>query len=99
MLGDPNTAQPDGRQPLQAALEDGDEDRAYVLLALGAEVNARGSDGRTPLMTAIEAGLSPEMLERLMDRGADPALEDAEGKNATTLAEEKGMDSALQILR
>ena len=99
VLGDPNTAQPDGRQPLQAALEDGDEDRAYVLLALGAEVNARGSDGRTPLMAAIEAGLSPEMLERLMDRGADPALEDAEGKNATTLAEEKGLDSALQILR
>ena len=77
VLGDPNDARSDGRQPLQAALEDGDEDRAYVLLALGAEVNAHGSDGRTPLMVAVETGLSLEMLAHLMERGADPTLRDS----------------------
>ena len=76
-LGDPNDAGSDGRQPLQAALEDGDEDRAYVLLALGAEVNAHGGDGRTPLMAAVETGLSLDMLAHLIERGADPTLKDS----------------------
>jgi ankyrin repeat protein len=58
-----------------------------LLLAHGVEVNARWR-GRTVLMTAARWG-SDEFVEFLLAHGADPTLEDDEGRTALDYAREE----------
>jgi hypothetical protein len=49
-----------------------------------ASVNAQTNRGHTPLMYAAEANLS-NIIKILLDAGADPTLENSEGKKAADL--------------
>jgi ankyrin repeat protein len=61
--------------PLLEAAGSGHVETVQALLDLGASVNARDSHGRTALhQAAIE--FRPEVAKVLLERGADPALED-----------------------
>jgi len=57
--------------PLMAAAENGDIETAKILIAAGARVNDRASDGTHPLPYTIVVGQSA-FAQFLLDQGADP---------------------------
>jgi len=77
---DPNYFDDEGYSPLTSAIARNDEKAAClvgILLDAGAEVNASDLIGRTPLHAAALHG-SDEVVRLLLERGADPTLNDIE---------------------
>ncbi|WP_019832920.1 ankyrin repeat domain-containing protein [Sphingomonas sp. PR090111-T3T-6A] len=62
---------------------------ARVLLAGGADVNARNAVGQTALMTAVLFNQA-EIIDLLVEAGADPAVADLNGNTVVTLARMQG---------
>lgn len=67
--------------PLHAAAKQARADVIRLLLAAGADVDARDSKGRTPLLRAVRSAFGPPTevlpaLRRLLDAGADPNVAD-----------------------
>ncbi len=62
---------------------------AQLLIARGADVNARNGAGQTALMTAALFGHAA-IIELLRGHGADPALTDAMGNTARSIAAAQG---------
>ena len=74
-----------GWTPLHYAASRGHLDMARLLLAHQAIVNAPGPDGTTPLMMAGLAG-SRDMVQLLIDAGADPTMRNLSGLSAADWA-------------
>jgi hypothetical protein len=74
---------------LSMAVAYGHLEIAKLLIAFGADVNARESDGRTPLMR-IDSDSSPEMIQELFSAGAKIEVQDTEGKTALMVIAAKG---------
>lgn len=82
-----NHSDPLGTALLQAATYRGDPELALHLLNMGANPNAKTSDGSPALIEVIETGLirggaraSMEITRALLDRGADPNSTDRNGQ-------------------
>jgi len=75
-----------GWTPLHYAASKGRVDTAKLLLAHQAMVNAPSPDGTTPLMMAGFSG-SRDMVQLLLDAGADVTTRDLKGKNAADWAD------------
>jgi ankyrin repeat protein len=58
------------------------------------QINMQTKSGATPLHCACSSGRA-DMARFLLDRGADPSLEDDDGKNCPALAKENGMPKDL----
>ena len=71
---------------------------AKVLLAHGADVNARMRGRQTPLHRAAIGG-HPQILRVLLDAGADPAIRDDAGQTALDLAVEGKHADCADLLR
>lgn len=83
---------------LHSAVADGGDPRiARVLVAAGADVNARQRHGWTPLHGAADSG-DRGLVELLLQRGADPAATHDGGKTALDIAREKGHAEVIGIL-
>ena len=78
----------DGRDnnALHYAAAGGYEPLIPVLAQAGAGVNAKNMEGNTPLMLAVQNGLPLTCLS-LMAVGADPLMEDRQGRDVAALAE------------
>jgi len=61
----------------------------YRLIAMGADVNVRDETGRTPLMIATEKGYA-DMVQILIQHGANPKLVNNRDESALTIALMKG---------
>lgn len=72
-------------QPLHSAAAGRQTEICRLLLAAGADVNAREAGGFTPLHAAAQNG-DPEMVELFLSAGADPAATTDEGKTAADVA-------------
>jgi hypothetical protein len=82
-----NTAQ--HTQTLFRAVEQGNLSWTNRLLGMGADVNVRDGDGRTPLMCAAAKGYA-DMVQVLIQNGAEPKLENNVGDSALSIASMKG---------
>lgn len=69
-------------------------------------VNEKNVSGKSPLLLAIGDRRSPtfdnttiKMIDILLDKGADPHLQNSDGKSAWSLANEKGFDLVARVKR
>ncbi|NNC39892.1 MAG: hypothetical protein HKN95_04280 [Acidimicrobiia bacterium] len=62
----------EGPTPLGIAAWSGQLGSIQILLELGAAVDATSSAGNTPLLIAVFSGQAPELVELLLEEGADP---------------------------
>jgi hypothetical protein len=83
--------------PLTSAVSSGNESAVSALLANGADVNETSSGGRTPLILAVIYGHT-NIVQRLVQAGADPQQRDDLGLNAIEWAQRRGLREALDIL-
>ena len=77
-----------GRTPLLCAVQAGRVESVRVLLAAGADVNARDADGNTAVRTAAAEG-TLEMVKLLVAAGADPLMPGRLTLNAVDRARER----------
>jgi len=83
--------------PLIKAVSKGDTATVRVLLAKGADVQARDANGRTALMYAAENG-DPTIVQALLTNGADVNARDWQGWTALIYAAENGDITTVQTL-
>ena len=57
-----------------------------LLIGAGADVNARDARGATPFLVSCAAG-RVDIIQLLLERGADPTLKDDTGMDAAKTAE------------
>lgn len=101
-LADRDTA-PDGAtapsiQMLFRAVEQGNLAWTCRLLAIGADINVRNAAGQTPLMCAASKGYA-DMVQVLLQNGADPALLNRRGESAMTIALIRGYKRIAESLK
>ena len=81
---DPNRADASGATALMWAVPD--VEKVRLLVARGANVNARSETERTPLLVAACFPGTVDLLRLLLDRGADLRAQDRAGATALALA-------------
>jgi quinoprotein dehydrogenase-associated probable ABC transporter substrate-binding protein len=88
-------------QPLQeqrtASLNQGPSsvDIARILIADGADVNAKSKKGVTPLMVAA-AHDNPPLVSLLLQKGADPKIKTPDGKTALDIAKDNRNEASVR---
>jgi ankyrin repeat protein len=87
----------DGSLPLQAAAELGNLHSTEMLLAAGAQINAKAPTGRTALHVAVTAN-HLDLIRFLIERGAELNVRDAEGAGPLDDAVWRGNLDATAIL-
>ncbi|MBK5259573.1 MAG: ankyrin repeat domain-containing protein, partial [Thermoanaerobaculia bacterium] len=78
--------------PVHAAAAVCDRDTMRLLLARGADPNARQQSDHTPLHGAASRG-DVEMAKLLLEHGADPAAKSSEGLDAAGVARKYGKEA------
>jgi hypothetical protein len=88
-----------GRTPLQAFAHQGSHQTVAWLIAHGADVNVRSSDGRTAAHYAAERNTGPRTLALLAEHGADLAARDEDGHTPLEIAKLNGKVRLVEWLR
>jgi uncharacterized protein len=83
--------------PIHSAVA-GRREVALLLVSRGAQVNVRQRHGWTPLHAAAQHG-DDELVEALLQAGADASLANDDGVTAADLAERAGYAAVVQALR
>ena len=83
--------------PLHGAVEDGDKAKVELLLAKGAEVNAKDRYEETPLHRAASEAYW-DIVNQLLAEGAEVNVKDRNGATPLHRAVEKGYRSVVQLL-
>ena len=83
--------------PLHNAAAASSVEAARLLLAHGADVNARDSAGRTPLIIAASNMGTDEMIQLLVESGADPSIVDSDHNTALDCANMESAEDAARI--
>lgn len=94
---DPDLANDRLQTPLAAAIRKGDLNTTNLLLAYGAGVDASPENTKSPMMYAAMVN-RPDLIDRLLEAGADPGLTDADGNTALSLARATGSAEAVAKL-
>ena len=84
--------------PLHSAAAGGLAEIVHVLLAAGADPNARQNGGFVALHAAAQNG-DARMARDLLEHGADPGLATADGRTALGISEEQGHKEVAALLR
>ena len=84
--------------PLHSAVSNRHVDLVEILLAAGADPNARQSGGWTPLHGAAHNG-DVASVALLLTAGGDPAAVNDDGASVLSLAEQRGDDATIDAVR
>jgi quinoprotein dehydrogenase-associated probable ABC transporter substrate-binding protein len=87
-----------GYTPLMLAATSGSKDVAALLIAHGANVNAKNAGGVTPLMM-VAANNAVHVGSLLLEAGADPALRSEDGRTALMIAKSNNSAAVLELLQ
>ena len=87
----------DGMTPLHVAAALGQKDTVQLLLAKGADVNAKSNDGETPLQVAAITN-SKDVAELLLAKGASIDTKDAHGVTPLYHAVARGGNDMVELL-
>jgi ankyrin repeat protein len=68
-----------------------------LLIAAGADINAKTDSGNTALLSAVKSGKT-RTVRFLLERGADPSITDVKGKSALDYAREKQLSDIIGLL-
>ena len=68
-----------------------------LLLAKGADINVKNSNGETALMAASSRG-NADVVKLLLDKGADINVKNSKGKTALAIAKDKGKTEIVAML-
>lgn len=82
---------------LHLATASGQKELVNLLVARGADINARDSELATPLLWAINQ--QPEVAVLLVKLGANPDIAPKEGDSPRTIAEKRKLTPVLEVLR
>lgn len=87
----PDARDDHGSTPLHEAVAGDGANRPVLdeLLSAGADINARNDEGQTPLVHLYESCFGyekPDLVQRLVDAGANPNLRDRHGQSAIDVA-------------
>jgi len=88
---------PLGSTPLHFAATNPDRSAMNILLAAGADPNARDLDGSTPLHMAAYASRAAN-VKQLLEAGADPLLKNNAGRDAAAMARKVKADEAAGVI-
>ena len=66
-----------------------------ILIVLGADVNARNTNGTTPLMLAAARNQNPAVIETLIESGADVNARDQNGRTPLMWAKKYNKNNAI----
>lgn len=94
---DPTVANDVGATALHWAA--GEPDTVRILIAHGADVDARSTDGRTPLLVAASIRGNSPAVSLLLDKGANPSAASAAGYGAITAVTEAAKQGDEPMLR
>ncbi|HOD15534.1 MAG TPA: ankyrin repeat domain-containing protein [Spirochaetota bacterium] len=86
-----------GGTVLHEAAASSDTALIKLLIARGADVNARDREGWTPLMHAADS-CCPEAAALLLGKGANALIVNSEGRRATDIAKENGCREIEKLL-
>jgi ankyrin repeat protein len=86
-----------GSTPLHFAATNPDRSAMTVLLAAGADPNARDGEGSTPLHLAAYASKG-DNVKQLLEAGADPLLKNNGGRDAAAMARKVKADEAAGVI-
>jgi len=88
---------PTGTTPLDRAVDAGLKDIAELLIAKGADVNAKNNQNWTPLHSAVYGHM--EIVELLITEGANVNARDAAGRTPLLYAKDQGNTEITELLR
>ena len=100
LKGDPklrDVRTPLGSTPLHLAAMNPDTSAMGVLLAAGADPNARDADGSTPIHMAAYASRAGH-VQKLLEAGADPLLKNNVGRDAAAMARKVKADETAGVI-
>lgn len=97
---DVNEADNAGYTPIHACAEYGFSEVGKLLLKAKADINAIDKEGNTPLFLAVfYVKDSLEMIELLVDKGADPLQKSPHGESPYAFAVRSGKDEVVAYFR
>jgi ankyrin repeat protein len=95
---DVNARDSDGQSPLLLASKRSFNETAKYLIENGADVNAQTKKKRVSSLMLAAVWDNVELVQLLLDHGADPSLTDVFGRTPKLLAEKKGNTAVVALL-
>ena len=95
----PNVKDQDDDTALTAAAASGDLIIVNALIKGGADVNAKGRNNWTALLLALQDKRDDEVVQIMLNKGADPRIKDVDGVNAAGWAAKNGRGNLIMILQ
>ena len=93
-----NATDQTNRTALMKACQEKHVDSIHVLLKAGADTNIAHMDGWTCLMCAVDSHCSYEMLQEIIDHGADVNVTNKYNRTALMIACERRHEDAIHVL-
>ncbi len=96
--GKPGGKDQSGAEPIHYAAARGNAETVKLLLARGADINARDGNGLTPFAGYVDYNGCPDLAFYLLDSGADLEAKDGEGRTPLHIKAFKGDAASVKFL-
>lgn len=70
-----------------------------ILIDAGADINLKDEYGNTPLIAAMNEDIDIEVLQYMLENGADPTIANNDGVSALSFAEEHNLEEVVELFQ